>query len=184
MRRCSITRLMIVVGLSSVALVFLRGWLGRENWFGYLGLLALMVLIAWIGWLVTDGAVGRFFAGFGATGLALWFMVLIAPETILDICRDRLILPADRCFGPLTNSGDPRLEISFCWASIARCHADRRNRNTTAAWSYDRARLYGGNHELQGFLVIPPVVLSTVGGLIAAWFRPRRTTPPSPTPPP
>lgn len=178
MRRSSIARLMVAVGLSGLALVLLRGWLGTANRFGFLGLFGFVVLVAGVAWLVTAGILRRFFAGFGLAGLAFWVVVLVAPTTVLDCCSGKLILPIRRWTEPEPQVGLSRLELMFLEAELrydlhaALPHGSRYDQG-------DRAHLFHGYRELQVWLLIPMAALATVAGLITAARRSRRTNPPT-----
>jgi hypothetical protein len=181
MRRGSIARWMAVIGLSAPALGFFRGWIGAENWFGFLGLLGLMVAVGGIAGLMTAGVLRRFLLGFGATALVLWIAVFASPETILDYCRDRLILPVDSWLHPGRRRWAPEsLETKFGWASMASEASESMvviGPRLDAFRTFVRSRLYGEYHELQALLLIPMAILATIGGLIVAGFRPGRTKP-------
>lgn len=177
MRRGSIARLMTAIGLSSLVLVYLRVWLGPDNWFGFLGLLSLLLVVSWIAWIATFGRLRRFFLGFGAVGLVVWVGVLVAPDLILDFCRDRVIIPIHRWLH--TNPMDGDLEFEFLWAELGGDFTYRADPSPVLGFG-DRAEIYRGYLDLQGRLLIPVAVPAIVGGLIAAWFRPGRTPPPSP----
>ena len=178
MRRGSIARLMTAIGLSALALVLLREWLGPANRFGFLGLLALMILVDLVGWLMAGGIIRRFFAGCGAAGLVLLVAVLISPVEILDFCRDRLVLPAHRRLHPTPAWPPTPLENE---AFRSRIETDINFRfNGVPGWWGRRAALYGGLRELQALILIPMAVLSATGGLIAAGCHWRWSRTPSP----
>jgi hypothetical protein len=187
MRRGSIARMMTAIGLSSLALVLLRGWLGPENWFGFLGLLGFVVLVAWIGWLVAAGALRRFFAGFGFVGPALWIAVLIWPEPILDFCGDQLITRAMRWFKPEPNRATTDLELTFFEKQLfakLNIKLSRLSENPPKTWFGEWGEFYAGCPDVQAWLLIPPAALATLGGLIGVAIRPRPTTHASPIPSP
>jgi hypothetical protein len=178
MRRGSIRRWMLAIALFGLDLWHLQGWFAITNWWGFLGLLYVMVLAAWVGWLVVPGMLGRFFGGFGVTGLLLWLTVAIAPVAILDrACRDQLVLPIVRWLIPRSKVDLlPRHHPLWNLAQSFGRHSMRADNHfgPDQSWSGRRAFLYGGHILEQGLLLIPMAILATLGGLIAAVLRPRQ----------
>ena len=66
-RRISIGRLMVAIGLTALGLTLFREWLGPRNFLGRLGPLAIFVLLGVVAMLVTADRARRFFAGLTAT---------------------------------------------------------------------------------------------------------------------
>jgi hypothetical protein len=177
MRRGSIARLMTAIGLSDLALVLLRGWLGPACQFGFLGLFGLLVLVTWIVKFAGFGVLRRFSAGFGMVASACWVAVLIVPGPILDLSRDWLILPIYRWALSEPAVGTSNLGIRFHCATL---WGNGAFLNDTVTPTSHRAHLSGDWPDLQAYLLIPMVILAILGGLVSVGVRPRPIVLPSP----
>jgi hypothetical protein len=178
-RRISIRRLMLAIGLTALGLTLFREWLGPRNFLGPLGPLAILVLLGVVAMLVTADRAWRFFAGMTATASALVVAILIAPATSLGATFDFIVVPVDRWLEPSPPSGPgfSRLELMALWSELGGNHFGQRpSIRSFDDWVARRLTPYDSfstSTELQSWLMIPHAALAAIGGLLATVRRPR-----------